>query len=69
MEDENLKSVDLEIAKPGDSTRIMLVKDVIEPRVKVEGPGGIFPGMMSKVTTVGNGKTNVLKGSSVVTTG
>lgn len=53
MEDENIKSVDLEIAKPGDSTRIMPVKDVIEPRVKVEGPGGMFPGMINKVTTVG----------------
>ena len=69
MEDENIKSVDLEIAKPGDSIRIMPVKDVIEPRVKVEGEGGIFPGMMSKVTTVGSGRTNVLKGSAVVTTG
>ena len=59
----------MEIAKPGDSIRIMPVKDVIEPRVKVEGEGGIFPGMMSKVTTVGSGKTNVLKGSAVVTTG
>lgn len=69
MEDENIKSVDLEIAKPGDSIRIIPVKDVIEPRVKVEGPGGIFPGMLSKVTTVGSGKTNVLRGSAVITTG
>ena len=32
LEDENLKSVELEIAKPGESVRIMPVKDVIEPR-------------------------------------
>jgi glycine reductase complex component B subunit alpha and beta len=69
LEDQNLKSVELELAKPGDSTRITPVKDVIEPRVKVEGPGGIFPGMVNKVETVGSGKTHVLKGAAVVTTG
>ncbi|KGG80305.1 glycine/sarcosine/betaine reductase component B subunit [Caloranaerobacter azorensis] len=68
-EDEHLKSVDVELAKPGESIRIMPVKDVIEPRVKVEGKGGIFPGVISKVETVGSGRTNVLKGAAVVTTG
>jgi len=69
LEDQNFKSAEVELAKPGESVRIMPVKDVIEPRVKVEGPGGIFPGMINKVETVGSGKTNVLKGAAVVTTG
>ena len=69
LEDQNFKTADVELARPGESVRIMPVKDVIEPRVKVEGPGGIFPGMVSKVDTVGSGKTNVLKGAAVVTTG
>ena len=69
LEDEVLQSVDFDIAKPGESVRIMPVKDVIEPRVKVEGPGGVFPGMLSKVDTVGSGRTNVLRGCAVVTTG
>lgn len=68
-EDEHFEKVDVELARPGESIRITPVKDVIEPRVKVEGPGGIFPGMISKVDTVGSGKTNVLKGCAVVTTG
>ena len=68
-EDEHLKSVDVEIARPGESVRITPVKDVIEPRVKVEGPGGVFPGVISKVDTVGSGRTNALKGCAVVTTG
>ncbi|MHC1720289.1 MAG: glycine/sarcosine/betaine reductase component B subunit [Clostridiaceae bacterium] len=67
--DERLKSIDFEIARPGDETRIIPVKDVIEPRVKVEGKGGMFPGFIAKVDTVGAGKTNVLKGAAVVTTG
>lgn len=68
-DDDNIKSVDVELARPGESVRITPVKDVIEPRVKAEGPGGIFPGVLSKVQTVGTGRTHVLKGAAVVTTG
>lgn len=68
-EDEHLASVDVEIARPGESVRITPVKDVVEPRVKVEGSGGVFPGILSKVDVVGSGKTNVLKGCTVMTTG
>ncbi|WML36673.1 glycine/sarcosine/betaine reductase component B subunit [Clostridium sp. OS1-26] len=67
--DERVKSIEFDIAKPGEETRIIPVKDVIEPRVKVEGKGGIFPGFISKVDTVGSGRTHVLKGAAVVTTG
>ncbi|SHE63500.1 glycine/sarcosine/betaine reductase component B subunit [Caloramator proteoclasticus] len=67
--DERLKSIDVEIARPGEEVRIIPVKDVIEPRVKVEGKGGIFPGFISKVDTVGSGRTHILKGAAVVTTG
>ncbi len=69
LQDERLASIDVELAKPGDSTRIIPVKDVIEPRVKVEGDGGMFPGFVSKVEVVGSGRTHVLKGANVVTTG
>jgi len=69
LEDEKIKSVSFDIAKPGESVRITPVKDVIEPRVKVEGRGGIFPGVISKVDTVGEGKTYALKGVAVVTAG
>jgi glycine reductase complex component B subunit alpha and beta len=68
-EDEHLQSVEADIARPGESVRITPVKDVVEPRVKVEGPGGVFPGILSKVDVVGSGKTNVLKGCTVMTTG
>lgn len=67
--DERLASVDVDIVHPGDEVRIIPVKDVIEPRVKVDGKGGVFPGFISGVDTVGSGKTNVLKGAAVVTTG
>ncbi|MDD7770204.1 glycine/sarcosine/betaine reductase component B subunit [Suipraeoptans intestinalis] len=69
MEDDKIKKVSFDIAKPGESVRITPVKDVIEPRVKVEGRGGIFPGVIAKVDTVGEGKTYALKGMAVVTAG
>lgn len=69
LEDEHLKSAEFDIAKPGESVRITPVKDVIEPRVKVEGNGGEFPGVVAKVDTVGSGKTYALKGMAVVTAG
>ncbi|WP_367337626.1 glycine/sarcosine/betaine reductase component B subunit [Aminivibrio sp.] len=67
--DERLAKVDVDFAMPGESVRILPVKDVVEPRFKMEGPGGIFPGMVSDVDTVGEGKTLVLSGAAVVTTG
>ena len=67
--DERLASIDIDIVHPGEEVRIIPVKDVIEPRVKVEGSGGVFPGFISNVDTVGSGRTHVLKGAAVITTG
>jgi hypothetical protein len=70
LEDEHLSWVKFDVAKPGESVRITPVKDVIQPRCKVEGPGEIFPGVIGKVTpTVGSGKTYALEGMSVITAG
>jgi len=67
--DERIARASVEIARPGERVRIIPVKDVIEPRVKVRGAGGIFPGLVSKVETVGDGRTHVLSGAAVVTVG
>lgn len=69
LSEEKIKAVSFDIAKPGESVRITPVKDVIEPRIKVEGRGGVFPGVISGVDTVGSGKTYCLKGMAVVTAG
>lgn len=68
-EDEHITNVDVDLARPGESVRITPVKDVIEPRVKVDGQGGVFPGMINKVDMVGSGRTHVLKGAAVMTVG
>ncbi len=67
--DSRITRVAAEIARPGESVRILPIKDVIEPRVKVEGRGGMFPGLISGVETVGEGRTHVLDGCSVMTVG
>ena len=69
LSEEKIKAADFEVAKPGQSVRITPVKDVVEPRIKIEGRGGVFPGFVSGVDTVGSGKTLALKGMAVVTTG
>ncbi|MBM7625107.1 glycine/sarcosine/betaine reductase component B subunit [Sporohalobacter salinus] len=68
-DNNKIESLDIELAKPGDSIRIIPVKDVIEPRVKVEGSGDIFPGVIAGEDMVGSGRTHALKGVGVVTTG
>ena len=41
----------------------------IEPRCKLEGPGEVFPGWIGDVENAGEGKTLVLGGMAVLTTG
>ncbi|MBI4219240.1 MAG: hypothetical protein HY682_03775 [Chloroflexi bacterium] len=65
--DPRIVSADLELVEPGESARVTAIKDVIEPRIKVEGPGQVYPGVAGReVTAVGQGTTNRLAGVSVV---
>lgn len=69
LEDDNIKEIEIDIARPGESTRILPVKDIIQPRIKVSGKGGVFPGFVSDLETTGTGITNVLDNCAVVTCG
>ncbi|WP_420330364.1 glycine/sarcosine/betaine reductase component B subunit [Peptostreptococcus russellii] len=64
----NVKDIKIDLAKPGEKTRIIPVKDVIQPRYKVEGAAG-FAGVTSDVAQLGNGIVNILDGSAIVTIG
>ncbi len=66
-EDERIKEVTVDIARPGESIRIIPVKDVIEPRAKVDGKA--FPGIAVEIEEIGEGITYALKNCAVVTTG
>ena len=68
-EDEHITEADLVIAKPGDETRIVPVKEAIEPRFKVDGETPAFPGVTGDVAQAGFGRTHALKGCSVLAVG
>lgn len=67
--DSNVKEVKIDVARPGEKVRIIPVKDVIEPRVKVEGEGNGFPGVSTEIAQLGDGKVNILHGAAVMTVG
>ena len=69
LKDDRLIACRVELAHPGESIRITPVKDVLEPRLKIQGSGSIFPGVMGKVTQVGEGVTYCMDGVCVVTVG
>jgi glycine reductase len=65
LEDDRIADVSLEVATPGDSTRIIHCLDAAEPRAKI-GDGVVFPGILGDVDTVGTGETVRLAGMSVL---
>lgn len=69
LQDDRLSKADIDLARPGEETRIIPVKDVIEPRIKVNGTGELFPGVIGRMGTAGVGRTHVLRGAAVVTVG
>jgi glycine reductase len=67
LEQEPLfERVEIEIAHPGDSCRIIQVLDVLEPRYKISGAN--FPGALDDFAPVGEGHTRALKNVAVVET-
>lgn len=65
--DDRIVKWEVELARPGESVRIIPVKDAIEPRVKLEGGEGYFAGVTGPNDTAGNGVTLALEGAAVIT--
>ena len=61
--------VEVDVARPGDRTRIINVLDAVEPRHKASGAGTVFPGMIGPPVTTGEGLDHVLDGMAVITVG
>ena len=67
LAESSVSEAKLEIAKPGESVRIISYYDIIEPRVKVEGQGVTYPGRCGRpVDTVGAGRTHRLGNMTVM---
>src|SRR5206468_8027675 len=67
LEDDACADVTIEVARPGESARIIHVMDAAEPRWKPE-PGSTFPLFVGPPKTVGEGRTLRLDGIAVVST-
>ena len=67
-EDEHIIDLDIIIAKPGENTRIVPVKEAVEPRIRPDGRP-VFPGITGDVEAAGSGRLHALKGCSVLGVG
>ncbi|MFN8521649.1 MAG: glycine/sarcosine/betaine reductase component B subunit [Chloroflexota bacterium] len=62
-QDPRVAWASVEIARPGESARIVNVYDVWQPLIKVEGPGRVYPAVSGRDTAmVGQGRTHRLDG-------
>jgi len=66
MDDDTFLGVEIDIVEPGEDARIIHLLDTIEPRIKIQGPGGTFPGFLASMDTVGEGRTHRLAGIAVM---
>ncbi len=58
LETGDLKWASIDLVAPGDSTRLVNLKDLFEVMAKVEGPGTVYPGVFGRpIETVGSGVT------------
>jgi glycine reductase len=61
--------VRIDLAKPGESTRIIHIMDAMQPRCKISGGAAPYPGALGAMHIAGTGRTHVLSGVSVMQTG
>ena len=66
---EYVESLEVDIARPGESVRIAGVIDVLEPRTKHQSGEATFPGIATDVTSCGSGETLALRGVAVTLVG
>jgi hypothetical protein len=66
-QDPRIDWASVDIARPGESTRIVNLYDVWVPMVKVDGPGQVYPAISGRDTRmVGQGRTHRLTGLGVL---
>ena len=61
-----IRSLELEIVKPGEDARIVHVLDTLQPGVKIEGEGDFMPGQLCDPTIVGSGTTHLFSNLAVM---
>lgn len=66
LEDKRLQNVELDLALPGEKTRVIHILDAIEPRLKPDQSVSAYPGFLSLPYRVGSGTTMCLAGMTVL---
>lgn len=64
-----IRNVEVELAFPGEQTRIINALDSVAPITKPRNGSGVFPGFLSPLQTVGFGVTHLLSGVLVLAIG
>ena len=59
---EMFGSLDIKLAVPGESCRILGIHDIMQPRCKADAPETSYPGIWGKLAPMGEGRTVALKG-------
>ena len=67
-QDARIGSARIDVVSPGDPVRVTGIRDVVEPRVKIDNEAQVFPGVIGPVLTVGGGLTHRLPGMAVLAT-
>ena len=68
LPDPFIQDIRIDVARPGESARIVNAIDVVEPRAKASDAGTVFPGRLGPPMQAGTGTTNRLAGMAVVGT-
>lgn len=67
LEDSHIQAASIDIARPGESKRVVNYLDVVEPKVKLGTEAVAYPGICGRSTLrVGEGRTHRLSGFAVV---
>jgi len=67
-QDGRIGSARIDVVSPGDPVRVTGIRDVVEPRLKIDSAAQVFPGVIGPVLTVGDGMTHRLSGMAVLAT-
>ncbi len=64
-----IADIEIHLAHPGESCRIVHVLDAVPLMVKVEGRSTVFPGFFGHAIPAGDGRNHLLRGATVVVCG
>lgn len=59
-------SLDIKLAVPGESCRILGIHDVMQPRCKADAPETSYPGIWGKLAPMGEGPYRCIKRSGCI---